>query len=431
MLEIVNVLPGSAAARLKLKPGDAVVAVNGEPINDVIDFTFYAADERLSLDVRRTNGRILKLKIRKDPDQNLGLEFSPLRIKQCRNNCIFCFVAQMPPNCRRTLYVKDDDFRASFLHGNFITLGSLSESDWQRISAQRLSPLYISVHTTDPELRRILLRNKKTPDIMASLKRLAEYGIRMHTQIVCCPGVNDGEHLERTIKDLAGLFPAVSSIAVVPVGLTAFRKGLFPLKTFTSRGARNVVDLVNRFASGLKRRYGTRLVFASDEFYIRAGMPIPKFSFYEDFPQIENGVGLVATFLREVSRTRVPEKMPPVSATVITGVSFSKILRQILPRLQKITGVAIKPVTIKNRFFGPSVTVTGLLTGGDILSALKGKRLGDRVMIPSSALKEDEDLFLDNMSLKQLERELNVRACRVDGFKDLVSALKTGRGSQC
>lgn len=424
MLEIVNVLPGSTAARLGLKPGDVIVSVNGEAIYDVIDFKFYSADERLSLVVRREDGGISKLTLSKELDDNLGLEFTPLHIKRCRNKCIFCFVDQMPPSCRKTLYVKDDDFRASFLYGNFITLGALSEPDWERIFKQRLSPLYISVHATDPVLRSSMLRNKKSPDILESLKRLAAGGIRMHTQIVLCPGVNDGEHLGKTIADLAGLFPAVSSIAAVPVGITTFREGLFPLKTFSRQEARAVIERIKPLATRFKKQFGTRLVFASDEFYIKAEEPMPPPSFYEDFPQIENGVGLVATFMGEVSRTRLPARIAPVAATVVTGVSFGKILSGVLERLQRIGGATVKQVTVKNRFFGPSVTVTGLLTGGDILHALQGKRLGDMVLIPSSALKEDEDVFLDNMSLEELERHLHVKVFKVDGFKELITVLR-------
>jgi putative radical SAM enzyme (TIGR03279 family) len=427
LLEILSILPGSTAARMGLKPGDSVISVNGEEIHDVIDFRFFSADERLSLAVQKKSGSLIKLKVSKEPDDNLGLEFAPLRIKRCRNKCIFCFVDQMPPGCRKTLYVKDDDFRASFLHGNFITLDALSESDWERIFRLRLSPLYISVHSTDAGLRASLLRNTKAPDILESLKRLASGGIKMHTQVVLCPGVNDKEHLKRTITDLAGLFPAVSSIAVVPVGITRFRKGLFPLRIFSRQEARAVLERIEPLARRFKKRFGTRLVFASDEFYIKANVQFPPPSFYEDFPQIENGVGLVATFMGEVSRTRLPTKIVPVRATVVTGVSFSKILSSILKRLKGMKGAVVRQVTVKNRFFGPSVTVTGLLTGGDILHALRGKRLGDMVLIPSSALKEDGDVFLDDMSVEELERQLKTKVSRVDGFRDLIAVLRGRR----
>lgn len=423
MLEIVNVLPGSTAARLGLQRGDSIVSINGEDINDVIDFQFSAADERLRLVVQKQDGRKKKLTVDKEPDDNLGLDLSPLRIRRCHNKCIFCFVDQMPAGCRKSLYVKDDDFRASFLYGNYITLGSLSEADWARIFRQRLSPLYISVHSTEPDLRAFILNNKKTTDIMSRLKRLAAGGIRMHTQIVLSPGINDRSHLLRTVEDLAGLFPAVSSIAVVPVGLTAFRKGLFPLKSYTRLEARSVIKDIEPLGERYKKRFGTRLVFASDEFYIKAGEPVPPASFYEDFPQRENGVGMIAEFLRDVSRTRLPAKLAPVRVTLVTGVSFSSILKKIADKLNKIEGVSLKQITVKNRFFGPTVTVTGLLTGGDILHALRGKELGDMVLIPENALKDEDDIFLDGMRLDQLKEELMPNIHKAGTFNEMLAWL--------
>jgi putative radical SAM enzyme (TIGR03279 family) len=427
LLEIVHVLPGGTAAGLGMRSGDKIVSVNKQHINDVIDFHFWAADERLTIELQQPDGSMRVVRVRKDPDDTMGIEFSPLRIKRCRNKCIFCFVDQMPPGCRSSLYIKDDDFRASFLYGNFITLGALSEPDWDRIFRQRLSPLYISVHATDPGLRASLIGNKKAPPVLDSLKRLARGGIRMHTQIVLCPGINDGDQLVRTIDDLSALFPAVASIAVVPVGITAFRSGLFPLRVFSQREARAVLDLVNPLARRFKRRFGTRLVFPSDEFYSKAREPFPAASHYEDFPQIENGVGMVSAFLQEVSRTRLPVKVEPVRATIATGISFSGILKNVLVRLRGVKGIAIRQVTVKSYFFGPSVTVTGLLTGGDLLRALRGKRLGDLVLVPSNMLKEDEAVFLDGMSLDQLQRELRVRIVAVDSFRSLLAALKNER----
>ncbi len=239
MLEILNVPPGSSASELGLGRGDILVSINGNAIHDVIDFRFFAAYDRVTLTVKKKRGGIRSIRVSKEPDDSLGLEFAPIAVKRCRNKCIFCFVDQMPPGCRKTLYVKDDDFRASFLYGNFITLGALSDPDWKRIFTQRLSPLYISVHTTNHELRSSMLRNKKAPDILASLKRLASGGIRIHAQIVLCPGINDGEHLVKTLNDLSGLFPSVSSIAIVPVGVTGFREGTVPDKNiFEERSPR-------------------------------------------------------------------------------------------------------------------------------------------------------------------------------------------------
>lgn len=426
MLEIARVLPGSAAARLGLAPGDALISVNGEEINDCIDYAFTIADEHPSLVVKKKDGPLVETAVPKEPDDDLGLEFVPLRVKRCRNRCVFCFVDQMPKGCRRSLYVKDDDFRASFLFGNYVTLGALTEDDWDRIFSQRLSPLYVSVHATDPSLRSFMLGNKKAPDIMTGLKRLAAGGIRMHTQIVTCPGINDGPHLARTVEDLAGLFPAVASIAVVPVGLTAHRKGLFPLKAFTPRGARALLKSVEGLGATYKKKFGTRLVFPSDEFYVQAGKPVPPASFYEDFPQIENGVGMVAEFLGDARRTRLPARIAPRTVTIVTGVSFGAILKGVLQRLNRIKGVAIRLVTVKNRFFGPSVTVAGLLTGQDIVKALRGRNPGALVVVPAHAVKEDEDVFLDNMTLAHLERALGAPVRTAGTLRELVAVLRGG-----
>jgi len=427
LLEIARVLPDSLAERIGLKPGDRIVSINNSDIHDVIDFKFFCSDERISLVAKKVSGRLYKTVVTKMPDDDLGLEFVPFRIKKCRNNCLFCFVDQMPKGCRASLSIKDDDYRASFLHGNYITLGNLIEQDWERIFNQRLSPLYISVHATDTALRAYLLGNKKAPDIMTSLRRLAAGGIKMHTQIVLCPGINDGAHLVKTIQDLSGLYPAVSSIAAVPVGLTSHRNKLFPLKPYTPRQARAVLELIRPLAKKYKRTFGTRLVFASDEFYIKAKEPIPPASWYEDFPQIENGVGMTAEFIRDAARTRLPAKIHPVMATAVTGVSFSRNLSGYVKRFNEVKGAVVKQVTVKNRFFGPLVTVAGLLTGRDVLHALKGRRLGSMLMIPSNALKEDEDLFLDGMSLDQVGRALKVKVAPVGSFRDMIDALR-GKG---
>jgi putative radical SAM enzyme (TIGR03279 family) len=429
LVAIQHILPGGIAAGLGLKKGDVLVSVNNKDVDDCIGYRFLVSDERIKLVVRRQHGPTKTFTLEKDPDDYLGIECAPLRMKRCRNRCIFCFVDQMPGKCRENLYIKDDDYRASFLYGNYITLGALSEPDWERIFSQRLSPLYISVHTTEPGLRSFMLGNKKAPDIMASMKRLAAGGIRLHAQVVLCPGINDGLHLQKTLEDLANLFPAVMSIAVVPVGLTAFRKKAYPLRTFTRQESRVVVQSITEFGTRFKKRFGTRLAYPSDEFYIKAGLPIPPASFYEDFPQIENGVGMVADFLREVSRTKT-KRFTPITATVISGVSFSKILGNILKRLRSATGVRIRQVTVVNKFFGPSVTVTGLLTGRDILGALRGKRLGELVLVPAVALKNDEDVFLDNMSLAQLSRNLSVKVVKVESYRQMLAVLRDERGAQ-
>lgn len=427
MLAVHRVDPSGTAARLGIRAGDAVISINGREIDDVIDYKFHISDERPVIVVAAPGGKERALAVRKDPDDDLGLAFPPLRIRRCRNRCIFCFVDQMPKGCRQSLSVKDDDYRASFLYGNYITLGNLSEKDWDRIAAQRLSPLYVSVHATDPALRRFILGNRNAPDIMSGMKRLAAQGIRMHAQIVLCPGVNDGDRLEKTVRDLAGLFPLVVSIAVVPVGLTKHRKGLYTLRPYTRPAARRVLDTVERMGGGFRKKLGTRLVYPSDEFYIKAGKPVPAPSFYEDFPQIENGVGMVAAFLEEARRVQLPREIRPLTLSLTTGASFSGILKNVLKRFSRVKGLSLNVITVRNRFFGPSVTVSGLLAGVDILHALSGKRTGDMLLVPANALKEDEHLFLDGMSRSALERESGVSVRPVESFGDIAAILNECR----
>jgi putative radical SAM enzyme (TIGR03279 family) len=424
LLPIAAVLPGSTASRHGFAAGDRLVSVNGRDVRDSIDYQFLVSGRRLSLLVRKKDGTERALRISKDPDDTLGLLFDPFPVRRCRNKCIFCFVDQMPAGCRKSLYVRDDDYRASFLCGNYVTLGNLSEADWERIFAQRLSPLYLSVHATEPELRSFLMKNRSTSDIMAGMRRLAAGGIRMHTQIVLCPGINDGRHLSRTIEDLASLYPSVISIAVVPVGLTAHRTGLFPLRSFRRGEARRVLETVHAFSALYKKRLGTRLVFPSDEFYIKAGYPFPSLRSYEDLPQIENGVGMVATFLNKAQRMRLPSRIPPTTFSVVTGVSFAPILKAALRKYLAVKGVSIKVLTAKNVLFGPSVTVSGLLAGKDILQAVRGRRLGSMLLVPATSLKEDEDVFLDDMSLADLKAAVGVPVHPVGTFCDIVRLLR-------
>jgi putative radical SAM enzyme (TIGR03279 family) len=424
VLEISAVAPGSTADGLGLKRGDSVRAVNGRLVNDVIDFCFFAADERIRIDIVTHGGKARTVSLRKKPDDMLGLEFAQMRVRRCGNKCIFCFVDQMPPGCRKSLYVKDDDYRASFLYGNFITLGSLAEQDWQRIFNLRLSPLYISVHATDPVLRSFILGNRKAPDILSGLRRLADGGIRMHTQIVLCPGINDGSNLIRTLSDLAELIPSVASVAVVPAGRTAFRKRLFPLEAVTAKKAREVIDMTSAFGRSMKKRHGSRIVYASDEFFIKARMPFPPKSYYEDFPQIENGVGMVAEFLHNAAKVRFPDRVKPLSITLVTGVSFRNVLESVAARLKHIAGLTCRVVTVRNAFFGPTVTVAGLLTASDIIAAFRGKRRSDLVIIPAEALREGDTVFLDNKDMAYLERELKIPVRTAANCKDIAMLLR-------
>jgi len=424
VLEIDAVEPGGIADGLGIKKGDAICTINRQPVNDVIDFKFLTAEEHLTLRIANPHGHTRIISLHKEFDDSLGLAFASIRVKRCRNKCIFCFVDQMPPGCRKSLSVKDDDYRASFLYGNYITLGSLSEQDWQRIFDLRLSPLYISVHATDPALRSFIIGNKKAPDILTNLRRLADGGIRMHTQIVLSPGINDGRFLMRTLDDLAGLYPSVISIAVVPVGLTSYRKNLYPLRTYTRREAREVIAMVNAFGNRLKKQFGSRVVYVSDEFYIKAQVPVPSAAYYEEFPQIENGVGMVADFLQNAARVRLPARIAKFSLTLVTGMSFANVLRDTAVRLKRVAGLTYRVVAARSFFFGSSVTVAGLLTAGDIAASLKGKRLGDIVLIPAESLREGDNVFLDDENLESLERKIGVPVKAVSHFRDLAAILR-------
>lgn len=425
MIEVAEVHQDSAAARAGIRPGDRIAAVNGSDVRDILDFQFLAGEERNTLRLVRRDGISRTVSLLRLPGEPLGLVFPPFAVRQCRNRCIFCFVDQMPGGCRPSLSVKDDDYRASFLFGNYITLTNLREVDWERIFAQRLSPLYLSVHATDPAVRKQLLRNDAAPDILQQMKRLAAGGISMHTQIVLCPGVNDGSHLVRTVEDLASLFPSVLSVAVVPVGITAHRKGLFPVRTVRRNEARSIIQSLLHLGRRYRRRFGTRLVYPSDELYIKAGLPVPLPAFYEDFPQIENGVGMVSDFLREARRTRLPVRCPRASVTAVTGTSFGPLLRAALERLLAGSEVRVRVLTVKNSFFGPEVTVAGLLAGRDILKTVRGKRLGSLLLVPEGALKDDEGVFLDDVSLADLERSAGVPVVPVSDFRRLVQILKS------
>lgn len=404
---IAGIRADSFAERIGLKKGDRILTINNQPVRDLIDMQFALAEEQLSLVVER-NGVILEIEGRKSWEEDPGLELESAvfdGIKSCANRCKFCFVAQMPPGMRESLYIKDDDYRLSVLHGNFITLTNLREAELERIEKLHLSPLYISVHTTNPELRQELMGNPKAGQILQQLKRLARSGIEFHTQIVCVPGYNDRKELDRTIQDLVALFPQVLSIAVVPVGLTAHRQGLAPLRSFNVREAAELIDQVERWQQLNLQEHGSYLVYAADEFYLLAERPIPELERYEDFPQLENGIGLVRIFLENWNRNK--HKLPAGNfndkkAVLITGQSFARVLRPLAAALTAHTGAELKVLAVPNKFFGPSVTVAGLLTGTDILAALAEVQEGDMVFLPDIIFRRGEMVTLDGLSLADL-----------------------------
>ncbi|MEK6682766.1 MAG: DUF512 domain-containing protein [Nitrospirota bacterium] len=411
-IAIVSVDKAGYAFDAGIRVGDKLISINGHKISDPIDYKFYQADEILKINISRDD-EVKEFIIEKKEDEDIGLELSPMRIRRCPNKCIFCFVDQMPEDCRESLYIKDEDYRFSFLYGSYLTLTNLTKKDKERIFEQRLSPLYISVHTTDNDLRREMLGNKKAPDIIKEIEELTQHRIYLHTQIVLCPGINDEDYLKKSINDLKRFYPFVSSIAVVPVGQTRHRVN--KLRPVDKNYAKRAIEGLSKIKKEIKRELGEDILFIADEFYIKAGMDFPEIDEYADFPQLENGVGLVPLFLSEfneaLSKINNPPS-PPFSKVgkggnkkifTITGASFAPYLNECTAKLKR-DGFDIDVVTVKNNLLGESVTVAGLLSGKDILSALRKYDKGI-VLIPSVALREAGDRFLDNMTPDELRRK--------------------------
>ena len=406
-LTIDKVMPGSIAEELELEPGDRLVAVNGHPLRDVIDYNFYTADDEFELQVEKGDGELWEVEIERDEGEPLGLSFQAPAPARCGNNCVFCFVHQLPRGLRGPLYVKDEDYRLSFLYGNYVTMANIGRTELERIKEHRLSPLYISVHATEACLREKLLGKSGILPILDVIRELAEARITMHTQVVLCPGWNDGEVFARTVADLAALHPWVASLAVVPVGLTEHRHNLPPLDAVTREYAAAFVNTWYPQSRDLEKRLGSPFLFLADEFYIKDEVPFPELESYGDLPQLENGVGMIPLFLSEAERVlQDAEKLGPGRLTVVTGESPYRFLSEFLDRLSGATGVTVHPVAVRNRLFGPTVTVTGLVCGGDLVAALQGTELGDLVLVPDVMLKEGEGVFLDDLTLADVEREL-------------------------
>ena len=406
-IRIESVAPDSIADELEVVAGDRLLAVNGHPLRDLIDYSYYTASEELLLEIEKQDGELWELEVERQAGESLGFVFSAPAPSRCANKCLFCFVHQLPKGLRKPLYVKDEDYRLSFLNGNYVTLANLKTSELSRIIEQRLSPLYISVHATNPELRERLLGKSGIPGILDQLQRLAAARIVMHTQVVLCPGLNDGEELQRTVADLALLYPAVQSVAVVPLGLTAHRQNLPVLTSVDTEYARKFIAIWQPRAEILRRRLRQPFLFLADEFYLKACLPFPSISKYGDFPQIENGVGMVPLFMKEAARLlRRARPIGAFRATVVTGVSSYNFVRDFLAQLSVKCGVDIVPLAIENKLFGSSITVSGLIPGTDIIAALAGHDVGSCLLVPDVMLKEGEGIFLDDVSPADLERRI-------------------------
>ena len=407
-LYIDSVAPGSIADDFEVMAGDRLLAVNGQPLRDLIDYSYYtASEEELLLDIEKADGELWELEIERRSGEPLGLTFSAPDPARCTNNCLFCFVHQLPKGLRKPLYVKDEDYRLSFLNGNYVTLANITTSALNRIIKQHLSPLYISVHATNPELRERLLGKAAIPPILEQLQKLAAARIVMHTQVVLCPGMNDGDALQHTVNDLAALYPAVQSLAIVPLGLTAHRQRLPLLTPVDADYARAFISIWQPQAEALRRKLRQPFLFLADEFYLKGRLPFPQLKEYGDFPQIENGVGMVPLFMKEAAR--LLKKIRPIGAlrvTAITGVSSYGFVGDFLASLAEKSGVDIQLLAVENRLFGPSVTVSGLIAGNDIATAVAGHTIGSCLLVPDVMLKEGEGVFLDDVSLEGLEQRI-------------------------
>ena len=415
MVTITAVERRSRAAKAKIKPGDVLLAINGNEILDVLDYRFYLAEERVELALER-NGKPFSVVIKKDEYDDIGLCFATALMDQkqsCRNKCVFCFIDQLPPGMRDTLYFKDDDARLSFLHGNYITLTNLTERDVERIIHMHISPINISVHTTSPDLRVAMMKNKHAGESLRHLYRLAEAGVEIHGQIVLCRGINDGKELDRTLADLSALYPSVTSVSIVPAGLTKHREGLHPLTMFTGEESAAVIDQVEAVASQLYEKNGSRVFFCADELYLSAGRELPDEEFYEGYPQLENGVGMITSLRTEFADWQTDAVCGECrrEVAIATGVAAYPLMQEVAAKMeQAFSGLTVHTYEIKNHFFGENITVAGLLTARDIVAQLQGKPLGEVLLLPAAVLRSEGDLFLDDRSPEEVEKAL---ACRV------------------
>lgn len=431
---ISRIYPGSIAEELEIEVGDLLISVNGEKVKDIIQYRFLTDDEYIELEIQTKSGERVVYEIEKDYDEELGLEFTnPIidKAKSCRNKCMFCFIDQLPKGMRETLYFKDDDSRLSFLQGNFVTLTNMSEQDIEDIIRYRISPINISVHTTNPELRQRMITNRFAGKLYSIVERLAEAGITMNCQIVLCPGVNDGKELERTITDLSNLYPNVNSVAIVPVGVTRYRDHLPHLEIFNEKTANEALDLVEGLQEKCLEKFGSRFAFMSDEFYIIANREIPDYDSYEGFLQFEDGVGMIRKLGTEIENylDELPDDYDVREKTVsiATGKSAYEFINSMAELImKKFPQVKINVYRIVNEFWGETITVSGLITAQDIIKQTEGKERGETLYITRSMLKADELIFLDDVTLEQLEEILGneVVPCENEGHDFVDKILK-------
>lgn len=431
--QIKDIDSGSPAQRAGIQVGERLVSINGHAIQDVLDYKFYGYDPELTLVLEAADGGQRTLSLSKEEGEDMGLSFETYlmdRARSCANRCLFCFVDQLPPGMRETLYFKDDDARLSFLMGNYITLTNLSEREAQRIVDLHISPINVSVHATDPELRSYLLGNRNGGRGIELMRRFASAGIEMNCQIVACPGINDGPALQKSMEDLEAMYPGVRSVSIVPVGLTRYREGLPKLTPYNRETAAATVDMVEAFAQGCLARHGTRIFFCSDELYLKAGRELPPDEFYESYIQLENGVGLLRLLETEFrAALNLIPTAAPTPFSLATGVAAAPLFTNLLHMAQERYGIIKGTIfPIQNDFFGHSIDVAGLITGQDLIAQLRGKDLGQRLLIPQNMLRHGEGVFLDDVTVDQVEAALGVPVTVVaqDGFELADAMLQTG-----
>lgn len=435
---ITRVLPDSIAAEVGFEPGDAIVAINGTRPRDLIDYQFLCADEVLELEVVDGVGKSHWVEIEKDYDDDLGLEFETALFDgliQCNNRCPFCFIDQQPPGKRESLYLKDDDYRLSFLYGSYLTLTNLTQREWDRIEQMRLSPLYVSIHATEPEVRSRLLKNQRAGKILEQLQWFQERRLQIHAQVVVCPGINDGVHLERTLLDLAqfhqGDVPAVASAAVVPVGLTRFRPQEDELIPVSREKAREVIARVRALQEKFRHQLGSTFAWLADEWFLIAGEELPPESHYEDYPQIGNGVGSIRQFIKQFQAT-AREMLPPCIEvphrfTWVVGNAVEQAFVPLVQQLNAVAGLEVQLAALRSEYWGQDITVTGLLTGQDLLDGLTGKDLGEGILLPSLMLKHGDTLFLDDRSVDDVASQLGTPILPVGGIEELIETCINGK----
>lgn len=441
--KISRVVPDSIAAEIGFEPGDAIVSINQTQPRDLIDYRFLCSDEFLELEVVDTAGELHQIEIEKDYDDDLGLEFETALFDgliQCNNNCPFCFIDQQPPGKRASLYYKDDDYRLSFLYGSYLTLTNLTDKEWQRIEQLRLSPLYVSVHATEPEVRIRLLKNQRAGLIKSQLQWFQERRLQIHAQVVVCPGINDGIHLERTLQDLAvfhqGDIPAVASAAVVPVGLTRFRPPEDELVPVSREKAVEVIKQVQKLQDKFQQQFDRTFAWLADEWFLIAGQDVPPESHYEDYPQIGNGVGSIRLFLKQFQTTAtelLPPKIEPSRRlTWVVGNAVEQAFQPLVAKLNAVVGLEVNLIALNSQYWGQEITVTGLLTGQDLLAGLSDKELEDGILLPSLMLKHDDTKFLDDMTVAEVSNKLGVLIYPVGDVAELIAqCLKVPDVNHC